>query len=103
MNDRDGTWTEYSKLVLSELRRLHESLEELRHDMIDRDKEHLHDLHDLRVNFQNQIQTIYNDIEKINRDLSIKISQLQIKSGWIGAFAGLIPTAILVAVSLLSK
>ena len=86
-HDDRSTWAEYSRLVLSELRRLDVSIEKIA-DALDKAIKHE------RANRQ----TVENATGAELQRLALEVQSLKIKAGAWGALAGLIP--VLVAVCL---
>ena len=74
----NGDWSEYRRLVLSELAKLHEDLRALNKEIMR-----------VRTDLTNQIVSVRAEISQVRADLRIQ----QVKSGLWGALAGTIPTA----------
>lgn len=86
-NDDDrSTWAEYSKLVLSELRRLDSSIERISTAF---DKTIAHESRNRRM--------IENATRAELQRLALEVQSLKIKAGVWGAMAGLIPVLVAVA------
>lgn len=86
-NDDDrSTWAEYSKLVLSELRRLDSSIERISTSF---EKTIAHESRNRRM--------IENATSAELQRLALEVQSLKIKAGVWGAMAGLIPVLVAVA------
>lgn len=77
------TWTEYEALVLSELKRLHEAMK------------------DLRVEFTEHIDAVKNDLseakEALKEDISeirTDVSVMKVKSGLLGTVSGAVSSLV---------
>lgn len=101
MPDNNGGWTEYGALVLKELERLNNSMETLKQDVHSLQKSWGEDLNAVRKEGSDEVKEVRAELERVNRQLSVKIGQLQIKSGVWGLVGGLVPVLIAVAIAFL--
>ena len=100
--ENSGGWDEYAKLVLSELQRLNTSIETLRTDLNERDKTWHENLQDIRSELHSKILDAKSEYQDINKDLSVKVGQLQAKATIMGFMAGAIPGLVALALKLLN-
>ena len=98
MADESGNWDQYSKLVLAELTRLHESVEDLKKELSKREKEWTEDLSKSKNDNANEIKDVRSQMENIHRTLSIEINSIKIKSGLLGLLAGSIPSVVFILI-----
>lgn len=89
-NEDRSTWGEYSRLVLSELRRLDSSIERIN---VSLEKSIKHE----RANRQ----TVENATAAELQRLALEVQALKIRAGAWGAMAGLIPVLVAVALKAL--
>lgn len=88
--DDRSTWAEYSRLVLSELRRLDSSIERINVSLAEAIKHE-------RANRQ----TVENATAAELQRLALEVQALKIRAGAWGAMAGLIPVLVAVALKAL--
>jgi len=91
-NRSNGSWDEYARLVLSELKRLNESVETLRTDLVEREKELTEELHKTREELKEQITEVRTEVQDVHREFSIKVERLDVRYSLLGLAAGSLPT-----------
>ena len=85
MANRDGSWMEYQQLVLSELKRLHQEVKEVKDHMTT----------DMPSN--SDYERLEKDIKELRTetvDQGKEITALQVKAAAIGAGSGLVVSAV---------